>query len=196
MKIDGGGKPEAHQLTLSMTGDAPDIAIELKGGVKDELWSGELGKLDLLQTPVGDWKLHEPVAMDASRDSFATRILCLTNFPAVICADSKWDSKSGVLSRLALESFNSELFSDLMPPDITVDAPLSGTVDFTLKPGGKPNADARFDIPEGKIQFTSKGDVITAILGESEAVVLLEDDSVTSTVELAVSYTHLTLPDE
>jgi len=186
VKIDGGGKPEAHQLTLSMTGDAPDIAIELKGGVKDELWSGELGKLDLLQTPVGDWKLHEPVAMDASRDSFATRILCLTNFPAVICADSKWDSKSGVLSRLALESFNSELFSDLMPPDITVDAPLSGTVDFTLKPGGKPNADARFDIPEGKIQFTSKGDVITAILGESEAVVLLEDDSVTSTVELAL----------
>lgn len=186
VKIDGGGKPEEHQLALTMTGDAPDIAIELKGGVKDELWSGELGKLDLLQTPVGDWKLHEPVAIDASRDSFATKILCLTNFPAVICADTNWESKSGVASRLALESFNSELFSDLMPPDITIDAPLSGTVNFTLEPGGKPNADAKFDIPKGQIQFTSKGDVITAILGESEAEVLLDDDSVTSIVNLAL----------
>ena len=186
VKIDGNGTPAGHQLTLSMTGDAPDIAVELKGGVKDEIWSGELGRFDLLQTPVGDWKLHEPVAIDASRDSFATKILCLTNLPAVVCADSKWDSKAGVASRLALESFNSELFSDLMPPDITVDAPLSGTVDFTMKPSGKPNASAKFDIPEGKIQFTSKGDVITAILGESEAVVLLEDDRVTSTADLAL----------
>jgi len=186
VKLDGGGTPAEHQLTLSMTGDAPDIAVELKGGVQDEVWSGELGKLDFLQTPVGDWKLHEAVAIEASRESFATKILCLTNLPAVICADSKWDSKNGVGSRLALESFNSELFSDLMPPDITVDAPLSGTIDFTLEPGGKPNADAKFDIPQGRIQFTSKGDVITAVLGESEAAVLLEDDRVTSTVDLAL----------
>jgi len=186
VKVDGGGTPEEHQLALSMTGDAPDIAVELKGGVKGEVWNGELGKLDLLQTPVGDWKLHEAVAIEASRDAFTTTILCLTNLPAVICADSKWDTKNGVGSRLALESFNSELFSDLMPPDIAVDAPLSGTIDFTLKPGGKPNADAKFDIPEGKIQFTSKGDVITAILGESEAAILLEDDRVTSTVDLAL----------
>ncbi len=186
VKVDGGGKPEEHQLTVAMTGNAPDIAIELKGGVTDELWSGELGKLDLLQTPVGDWKLHEPVAIDASRASFATTVLCLTNLPAVICADGNWDSTSGVASRLALESFNSELFSDLMPPDIAVDAPLSGTVDFTMKPGSKPNATAKFDIPRGQIQFTSKGDVITAVLGESEAEVLLSDDSVTTTVDLAL----------
>jgi len=186
VKINGAGKPEGHQLTVSMTGDAPDISVELKGGVENERWSGELGKLEVLQTPVGDWKLHEPVAIDATRDSFATKILCLTNFPAVVCTDSTWSSKSGVVSRLALESFNSELFSDLMPPDIAIDAPLSGTVDFTMKPGGKPNARARFDIPEGTAQFTNKGDVLTVVFGESEADVELFDDRVITVASLAL----------
>ena len=186
VKIEGDGRPEQHQLSVSLTGDAPDVALEMKGGVKNERWAGSVDKLALLQTPIGDWKLHEPVAIDASRESLKTQVLCLTNFPAVFCADGNWQSGSGVNARVAVESFNSELFSDLMPPDIAVDAPLSGTIDFSMKPDGKPNATARFDIPTGKIQFESSGDVLTAILGESRINAELADDSVVTSVDLAL----------
>lgn len=186
LKLKGGGRPEEHQLSLSMTGDAPDIALELKGGIAEERWNGSLEKLELLQTPVGDWKLYEPVALEAAPEFSTMKVLCLTNFPAVLCADANWRSESGVAARVALESFNSELFSDLMPPDVQIDAPLSGNIELSVPPGGKPNAVAHFDIPEGKIQFESKGDVITAILGESEADVVLTDDSVNATASLAL----------
>ncbi len=186
VKIEGAGRPEQHQLTVALTGDAPDVALEMKGGVKNERWAGSVDKLELLQTPIGDWKLHEPVAIDASRESLKTQVLCLTNFPAVFCADGTWQSSTGVNARVAVESFNSELFSDLMPPDIAVDAPLSGTIDFSMKTDGKPNATARFDIPAGKIQFESSGDVITAVLGESQINAELEDDRVITNVDLAL----------
>ena len=186
LKILGDGKPEQHRLSVSMTGDAPDITLELNGGVEDERWNGSINQLMVLQTPVGDWTLHEPVAMEATKESFSSKILCMTNLPAVVCTDGTWQTENGVEARIALESFNSELFSDLMPPDIAIDAPLSGNIDASVKPGGKPNAVAHFDIPSGRIQFESKGDVITAILGESEADVVLTDDKVTSTASLAL----------
>ncbi len=186
IKINGGGKPDQHNLSVSMTGDAPDVVLDLTGGVTGERWNGSLDKLELLETPIGDWKLHDPVTIDASKSSFSTGILCLTNLPAVLCTDTAWQSDTGVKSRIGLQSFNSDLFSDLMPPDITIDAPLSGKLDFVMPPGGKPNAIGEFYIPEGRIQFTNQGDVITAILGDSTARVNLEDDQVTATANLAL----------
>ncbi len=186
VKIDGAGRPEEHQLSISLAGDAPDIALEMKGGVKGERWNGSIDNMQILQTPIGDWKLHEPVTMEATKESFTSQILCLTNLPAVLCADGSWLASTGTTGRLAVESFNSDLFSDLMPPDIAIDAPLSGTVDFTMKNGANPNATARFDIPAGRIQFTSSGDVITAILGESQINVDLQDDQVKTTADLAL----------
>lgn len=186
IKIKGGGKPDQHELSISMTGDAPDVSLDLTGGIKGENWNGSLDKLELLETPIGDWKLHEPVAIDATRSSLSTGILCMTNLPAVLCVDTTWQSEAGIKSRVGLESFNSELFSDLMPPDITIDAPLSGKVEFSMQPGGKPNAIGEFSIPEGRIQFTNQGDVITAILGVSTATVNLEDDQVITTADLAL----------
>ena len=73
-----------------------------------------------------------------------------------------------------------------MPPDISVDAPLSGKVDFSMRPGGNPNAVGEFFIPEGRVQYTNEGDVITAILGSSTASVNLEDNQVTTTADLAL----------
>ena len=70
----------------------------------------------------------------------------------------------GVKSRVGLEKFNSGLLRDLMPPDISVDAPLSGKVDFSMRPGGNPNAVGEFFIPEGRVQYTNEGDVITCLL--------------------------------
>jgi len=186
LKIQGDGNPGKHRLSVSMTGDAPDVTIELRGGVENEQWNGTLGHFEVLQTPVGDWNLHEPVLMEATRESFASKILCVTNLPAVLCADANWQTESGVEARIAIERFNSELLSEFMPPDIQIDAPLSGHIDASVKPGGKPNAVAHFDIPSGQIQFESKGDVLTAILGESEADVVLTDDKVTSTASLAL----------
>lgn len=186
LKIKGGGKPDQHELSVTMTGDAPDVALELKGGVTGERWNGSLDKLELLETPIGDWKLFEPVAIDATKTSLSTGVLCLVNLPAVFCTDATWQADTGVKARIGLESFNSELFSELMPPDIAIDAPLSGKVDFSMQPGGKPNAVGDFHIPEGRIQFTSKGDIITAVLGDSTAQINLEDDQVTTTADLAL----------
>ena len=186
LSIKGEGRPEQHQLGIELQGDAPDITVALKGGVEQSRWNGSLEQLDFLQTATGDWKLHEPVIMDASSDSFRSDVLCLTQLPAVVCADGRWDSSTGVVARLALESFNSELFGELLPPDIQADAPLSGTVDFSMQPGGQPEAQALFEIPKGRIQFESKGELITAILGQSSGQVALANDRLTATMDLAL----------
>lgn len=186
VKIQGDGTPEQHKLAIALTGDAPDIVLNLEGGINEERWNGSLDQFKISQTAFGDWQLHEPVAMEATKASFSSKILCLTNLPAVVCTDATWQADTGVVSRIALEQFNSDLFADLMPPDISIDAPLSGTVDFSMQPGGKPNAIAQFDIPKGRVQFTNKGDVITVELGESEVRANLEDDRVTTMADLAL----------
>ena len=186
LSVKGEGRPEEHQLAIALQGNSPDLAIALNGGMEQSRWSGSMEQFDLLKTPTGDWKLHEPVKMDASSSSFRSDILCLTQLPAVVCADGRWDSSTGVVARLALESFNSELFGDLLPPDIQADAPLSGTVDFSMQPGGQPKAEALFEIPKGKIQFESKGELITAILGQSSGRVALVNDQLTTTMDLAL----------
>ena len=186
VKIFGGGKPDKHELSVVMTGEAPDVALNLNGSVSGERWNGSLDKLELIETAIGDWKLYEPVAIEATKSDFSTGILCLTNLPAVLCTDTAWSAELGVKSRVGLEKFNSELLRDLMPPDISVDAPLSGKVDFSMRPGGNPNAVGEFFIPEGRVQYTNEGDVITAILGSSTASVNLEDNQVTTTADLAL----------
>ncbi len=186
VSIKGGGIPEQHQLSVNMTGDAPDLSLDLTGGVEGDQWNGSLDTLELLQTTIGDWKLHEPVAIDATKSAVSTGILCLTNLPAVLCVDTNWQAEAGVKARLGIQSFNSELYSDLLPPDIAIDAPLSGKLDFSMQPGGKPAAIGEFYLPEGRIQFTSQGDVITAILGDSTARVNLQDDQLNTEVDLAL----------
>jgi len=186
LNIKGSGRAAQHGLKVSLKGDAPDMSIALTGGMKDSTWNGSLDEMQLLQTPAGDWKLHEPTSITATQSNVNTGILCITNLPAVLCADGKWKDTEGVDARVAIERFNSDLVGDLMPPDIKIDAPLSGTVDFKMAPGSNPTAQAKFQIPEGEIQFESNGDIISAILGESSGTVDLTENDMKANVDLAL----------
>jgi len=93
LSVKGNGRAAQHALNISLTGDAPDMSMALSGGVKGSTWNGSLDQLQVLQTTAGDWKLHEPTAITASQTKMDTGILCMTNLPAVLCADGlilKW----------------------------------------------------------------------------------------------------------
>lgn len=187
LKVEGKGRPEKHGLTVSMTSQAaPNLEIDLTGGVSGEQWSGSLNTLGVSKTPVGDWKLFEPVAIDAGKEAFSSSTLCLVNLPAVLCADGTWQSDAGVKARLAIERFSTALFEDAIPPDFSIDASLSGNADFSMAPGGKPNVRALFDIPGGTVQYTNNDTVFTATLGESDVQMNLEDNQVQTTANFAL----------
>ena len=187
IEVMGGGTPDQHELSIATVGEAaPELALALSGGVNNGVWNGEVGDLNVEKTPIGNWKLHEPVAVSVSATDATAEVLCVTNLPAVVCADGNWNQVNGVKARLAFERFNAKLIEQLIPPDIRVNAPVSGTADINMGPQGKPDVNARIRIPGGEIQYESEGEMIAATLGESSVDVNVNNDRLSLMTDLAL----------
>ncbi len=174
---DGEGTLEKHQLSLSLQHPEAHIKLKAQGGWKQKQWKGTIKSLALDKTAAGNWTLSSPVAITAGQQHFSSGKLCLKSHSALACSTNKWNAKSGLQAKGALQNVPLSLLKSQLPSNITglagtanADFDInrqSGTIklrladnSFTIKPdGGKAQTlqykNARLDAKQRGQKITS-----------------------------------------
>lgn len=184
MELTGSGSPDKHNIGVTLTGDHADLAAGINGAVNGEMWEGSIDQIDILKTIAGDWKLGKPVAIKANAEAVEAGQLCLVSDPSSLCVDSQWSAASGALAEIELKDLNGTRFGDFLPPDLELDANLSGTATVKIDADGKPDVVADFIIPGGNINYLDTGEPVSDKLGESRIQFELRNDNVASKIDL------------
>lgn len=184
LELTGSGSPEKHKVGLTLTGDLANLVASVNGAVDGETWQGSVEQIDILKTVVGDWKLEKPVAIKANAKAVEAGQLCLVSDPSSLCIDGQWSAAKGALAEIELKELNGTRFGDFLPPDLELDANLSGSATVKTDASGKPDVVAEFVIPGGNINYFDTGEPVSDKLGESRIQFELRDDNVKSKIDL------------
>jgi translocation and assembly module TamB len=76
------GSLDEHALALSACSDHGRLDLALQGGLNGRRWQGRLTRLDLLETPAGDWALARPAALVLSEKELLLEEACLSPGPS------------------------------------------------------------------------------------------------------------------
>ncbi len=184
VSVSGQGTPAEHSAVITADSELVDFALNATGRVKDNAWQGTLEQLDLTDTEFGDWVLQQPVPVTASANGVNASAVCLESKPSKVCIDASWDEKNGVESIVDITSLDTLRFKDYLPPDITLDALVSGQVDLSVRPGGAPVVKGALALPGGQLDYLDAGEPRTTTLGENTVEFDYSDDSLKSRVDL------------
>ncbi|MGL1834713.1 translocation/assembly module TamB domain-containing protein [Rhodocyclaceae bacterium SMB388] len=150
LALNASGRLDAHEAELDATTDFGRLQLGLRGGVVDEAWSGQLRRLDLGDTPVGNWSLEAPAALSASATDFALAQACLTEQGRTtdagrICAAASRSGSAPI--RTALNArLPLALAEEFLPPALAVPGILA--LEASAEVGEQIRADALLRLPD------------------------------------------------
>ncbi len=119
------GRRGEHRLTV--TAEAPEGRLELaaRGGLADGgRWKGELRTLDLLGTPLGDWRLERPSALDVGPDGAETGNACVESDGARLCARVARAAQGAQEAELSLAALPIARLGTWLPDGLEVEGAL------------------------------------------------------------------------
>ncbi len=184
LRIDGSGTPEAHQLQLRIDGDPGEFELALAGGLGAERWDGQLTRLQARATPAGDWQLAQPSPLRAGPGQANLAPTCLHSPPSRLCLQADWSGAEGVALQLELSEFTFDRFRDLLPEGTTIDTALSGQLQASMDPAGRPSGQLQLVLRPGSINLLSQGNPVELSLGSSQLNATLDNDRIQSDLRL------------
>lgn len=114
-----------HRLALSANTSAGKLSLAARGGLRGEVWSGELGALAIDDTVLGDWRLARPVAITADAGGAASDQGCLHSQHARLCVDADRPRAGEQSVAVTLAGLALSRFAPWLPPGVTI----SGAID-------------------------------------------------------------------
>ncbi len=184
LQLNGSGVPAKHQLEVSLQGALADLTINVDGGVSDETWSGTIDQLDLEKSPIGDWALERPVSVKASASQVVADKFCIASEPSSVCVDGQWSAAGGVKAEIDIPKLHAKHFGEYLPPDLDIDAAVTGRASVKTDADGKPTVVADLKIPGGEINYLDNGEQVNNPLGQSRLQFELSNDNIKSDLDL------------
>ncbi|HLX07091.1 MAG TPA: translocation/assembly module TamB domain-containing protein, partial [Thermoanaerobaculia bacterium] len=169
------GTAANHTLALSATGlgDSKDARFDLglAGGVSGPLgagstWRGQISRLDLRSSPVGDWRLERGAALQASASAVQLRDLCWVGAAgtggagpsgARLCASAAWSQAGPWAGQATLASLPLALLKPFLPPDLTISGEVNGRAEAHGGSRGIAGADVDLAPGPGDLRFPVEG---------------------------------------
>ena len=153
IKLSGQGTQSDHTLVLSTATDQGDLATQLDGSYQGNTWNGFLSSLQLENTPAGDWRLREPVAITADAEKADASELCLDNSDKLgsLCITGNWLADGESKATLSISGLSPELATAYLPPGFLLKTKLNGDATALLGADGDLNAEARLALAPGKL---------------------------------------------
>jgi translocation and assembly module TamB len=157
LQLEGPGNLASHDLNLELammlageqSAEALSGKLRLKGGYAPQLqgWSGQLlsGHLQLPQ--VGQWRLQQPFALQASAKETRLAPHCWRNQAASACLQAGLDAAAKLSGQFDLKGVSLALAQPFLPQGDTI----SGELDLTARLGGDltaPQVDLRLSLPQ------------------------------------------------
>jgi translocation and assembly module TamB len=184
------GTSASHTLALSATGlgDQKNARFDLglAGGVSGPLgaqstWRGQISRLDLRSSPVGDWSLQQPAALEAGARAVDLRNLCWTGVGgsptsssgagataaattakagstsgARLCASASWSQAGPWAGQATLTALPLNLMKPFLPPDLTITGDVNGRAEAHGGSRGIAGADIDLAPGPGDLRFPAE----------------------------------------
>ncbi len=153
MVLNGKGTLENHQLELDLAAKDGKLNLAARGGWRDEQWQGKVQTLRLRQTPAGDWRLNNPIALKASAEQSTVSHFCLTNQKrARLCTQVQWSPEQGLVSSGRLEQIPLAMASPWLPETISLAGLLNADFDVVVR-DGQPKGKLDVRLPDSSFSF-------------------------------------------
>jgi translocation and assembly module TamB len=163
------GTPTQHRLLAQVQAPEGELALGLTGTLGDDAhWRGELRTLDLLRTPLGDWRLEGPAALAVAAGGADLEEACLSGDDARLCARASRGGDGVQSADLSLSSFALARLGPWLPEGLVVDGSVAARASARSDEGSPLRAQAtatatpiRISLPE-----TDDGDPLTLSLDD------------------------------
>jgi translocation and assembly module TamB len=90
------GSPAEHRLDLNADGPEFAVALNARGGLRQQTWQGELRALTMQQDAPGEWRLRDPSALRLAANEVRSGKLCLIQGGSEVCANGAWRQVEGL----------------------------------------------------------------------------------------------------
>lgn len=187
-KVDGEGTLENHRVTAQVTHQAGKADFSANGGWRNGQWQGTVANLSLRDTPAGDWKLLEPVSLQASAKAFASSSLCLASRGARACGKPAWTPQAGFSISGVLQQIPLVMLSPWLPPNVNLAGVANADYRFEQR-GGKPVANVALRLPDSSVSVRdAKGKLETVQYANAQADLKLNDRQADVQAQLDVTH--------
>jgi autotransporter translocation and assembly factor TamB len=132
------GTQQNHNIDSSVVTEFGAITISASGEYLDETseWRGEVDKITLASTPLGDWVSTEMAQVTASASKQLVDGLCLGQDNQSVCVDYHNDSQNFQSIRARIEAFNLESVQSFVREQILVSGFVQSDVDIVADEQG------------------------------------------------------------
>ena len=120
------GSPESHRLNLVADSAAGGLGLTAQGGLQEQVWQGELQRLDLAEPNLGEWLLQAPVKLRLGAERASSGRLCLTQGATAACAQGAWDAAKGLDFVGSLAGLDLARLAPYLPGDAVIEGQLRG----------------------------------------------------------------------
>lgn len=168
--LQGEGRRAAHELALDADTREGHLGLALEGGLVGEGagegtsglgWRGQITRLDLAGTRLGDWGLEAPAGLGVDADSVNLSLLCLTQAAARLCLEGGRDPQGGPRAMAELTAFPLARLDPWLPENARLEGELAA--DLRLRAG------AGLEVL-GEARSTRATLVVQGLAGEDERI--------------------------
>jgi translocation and assembly module TamB len=114
LQLDARGWIEQHRLQLTGSTPAGATLAVLEGGYDKGRWRGRLERADFDLGRLGDWRLREPVRLEASAHRLQSATACWTSGPSAACLEGAWRAAGGWRAKARLTALPLERLAGLV----------------------------------------------------------------------------------
>jgi len=126
------GTPASHRLRLDVQAAEFSVGLAAEGGLQEQIWQGQLQRLQLSESAMGEWRLRAPASLSLGETAARSGPLCLTQAATRLCAEGGWDAAKG----LDFSARLSDLDLARLAPHLPGEAVIEGSLGAEFKVSG------------------------------------------------------------
>ncbi|MCU7936761.1 MAG: translocation/assembly module TamB domain-containing protein [Candidatus Thiodiazotropha sp. (ex Dulcina madagascariensis)] len=186
LNIDIKGSIPRHQLTLDLVGEqTPQLSLAGESGLSDnDVWQGQLQRLRLVTTEVGDWQLESAVNYRFGPNDQSLEPFCLSSGEARVCGRFTGSSEGGWTSNLQAGDLSLALLQQWLPAETRIAGKAGLQVDLSADTNGRIVGKAELRIPQGGLSFELGGGQQQVDFSGGEAKAVIARDGAQASLNL------------
>ncbi len=131
-----GGTIEAQTVDVAIDGPAGILEAQLRGGLNETAWLGELGSLRVQRPDTGEWRLREAAGLQIDTQRVAVDQACFVQQESSLCIDGALARGAPAQTDFAITALPVASFSRLLPPGLEYEGTIDGNGLVAMTDGG------------------------------------------------------------
>ena len=176
-----------HTLTGWLLADEITADVEAAGNLEDEGWAGQIVRLSIGGSDIGNWRLADTVQLRASRSEVDIASACLDGEEGRVCTEASWRTGGDWRAKVSLLQLPLNLAQPFLPEGWALDGPLDADLDLSAAEAGAPKGTVDVYPGRGIIRFPYGDDRDSVAFGRGSVLFSIDRDSLRGEFTIAVA---------